>query len=426
MKILACDDRDAKAIVDAVSETAEAFTDEWESPVSLEGELLAVAIKALFQRVRDFLSGQINDPVTSDFDQYDVILFDYGLTVLNFDVRLTADHVAGYLRAFSDTPYILSLNKLPMVDFDLKYLLGDFENRADLALKTEHLSEPGLWTGRNEPGRFCPWYWPALRKVAALRTQQIALIEANPDQPILEALGFPKSVIPSLSRQAIAFLSPEAEALEDAEGGHDVREVSFWHHFQRSNRSLPKDDRQALAEKMGGEAAFAQPNCPENAYLRTVVARVVAGELDFWFRRDVLGPQKLLVDAPHLQAHLRFRSDGISEANVWTETAYADTYPYGLDPQIADALPPEALFVGSPWLDRPAFWLPLIEDHEPIDVLAEGLPRNSTLAFCEDTRRFRDRNTAKRFVTELTKGLDVRFVEGVAGVEYSPKSLFAR
>lgn len=427
MKMLACDDRNAHAIVDAVLEAKEAFADEWQDPVPLEGELLGNEIKSLFKQVRNLLSGPSSDPVKSAFDQHQIILFDYGLTVLDFDLRLTADHVAGYLRAFSDTPYVVSLNKLPMVDFDLKYLLGDFENRADLALRTEHLSEPGLWSGRNEPGTFCPWYWPALRRAAVLRSEQVALIEADPDKPILEGLGFPESIVPYLSRQAIAFLSPDAEALEGGEGGHDVRQVSFWHHFQRSNRSLPKDDRQALAEKLGGQGAFAEAKCPANSYLRTVVARLVAGELDFWFRRDVLGPQRLLVDAPHLQGHLRFRTDeGANDPEVWTETAYTREYPFGLDPKIAEAVPPEALFVDSPWLDRPGFWLPLIEDHDPIEDLAGGVSRNSALVFCEDTRRFRDRNTAKRFVTELTKGIDVRFVEGVAGLEYSPKSLFAR
>jgi hypothetical protein len=422
--MLACDDREAKAIVGAVSETKEALGAAWVEPDTLEGDALTEQIKLFFAQVRSLLLGENPGPINSAFDNYDLILFDYGLTILKMDIRLTADHVAGYLRAFSNTPYVVSLNKLPFVDFDLKYLVGDFESRADLALKTEHLSELGLWTGRNQPGSFCPYYWPTLNAAPELRNKQIAFIEADPDKPILEALGFPPSVVPFLSRQAIAFLSPDAEDLEGTAGGDDIRQVSFWHHFQRSNRSLPKDDRAALA---GGQEVLDNPKCPNNPYLRTVVARVVAGELDFWFRRDVLGPQKLLIDAPHLQAHLRFRTDGgADDPDVWSSTAFEKATPFGLDPAIVDALPGEARFWETPWLDRPAFWLPLIENHEAIEALADGVPRNSNLVFCEDTRRFRERATAKRFVTELTKGLDVRFVEGVDGQEYSPRSLFAR
>jgi hypothetical protein len=423
VNILICDDLNPEGIEDRVNQAQAALGAEW-NITSLTGEALGTAIQSLFDDVNKLLDpNDGTQDVTTEFDGNSLILLDFGLTALkNLGVRLTAEHLAGYIRAFSTTPYVVSLNKLPNVDFDLKYLLGDFDTRADLALNTDHLNEPGLWTGEPAQGSFCPWYWPTLQKAANRRTEQIEFVKENLEQSILEAIAFPDEVVSHLSRQAIAFLSPKAE--EAADSAKDIRKTTFWHHFRSSDRSLPLDDRKALIEKFGGDL-FAE-ECPDNDLLRTIVARVVAAELEFWFRRDINGPQKVLIDVPHLQSHLRFRTDeGAHDLNVWSRTAADRQEPFGLDLALYQAFPEGTKFQQC-WVDWPAFWLPLLQSIEQVEAMTQQAGKRPDFVFCEDTRRFVQRANATRFVSELTKGIDVRFVQVIEGKEYSPRSLFAR
>lgn len=430
MKILVCDDQHPEGIREQVKQAEEASGRDWDMPPSLDNEALGTALRDFLKSVNALISGALPDAPQTGFDEADVLLLDFGLTKLqDFSVRLTAEHLAGYLRAFSDVAYVVSLNKLPSVDFDLKYLLGDFDTRADLALNTDHLSEPGLWTGQPRAGAFCPWYWPTLERAGERRRKQIEIVKENLDRPILGVLGFPDDVVPLLSRQAIGFLSPLADEAKDA--GRDVREITFWHHFQNSSRTLPDVDREDIVRKRGGSLDGTEcPKCPDDPMLRIVVARVVAGELDFWFRRDILGPQNLLVDAPHLQARMRFRTDGAAgDVEQWSRTATELESPNGLDAGLYAAIPEPARFSGWPWLDRPAFWLDLFERLPEIEKLGESVERASRMAFCEDIRRFDLRggdNPPRRFVTELTKGIDVRFVKIISEKTYAPVSQFAR
>jgi hypothetical protein len=426
VKVLVCDDRENTDIPSFLDEAIASRT----PPLDFAHDLLVGVnlkdeIVKLFNGVRALLEGDDIDLLPTKFDTANVILLDYGLTTLEgFPVRLTGDMIAGYIRAFSDAAYVVALNKNPSVDFDLKYLLGDFDTRADLAVRTNHLAEPGLWDGRNEgDGSFCPWYWPSLCRSPGRRGEQIKLVEANLNASILAALGFPDQVPSHLSRQAIAFLSPLAD---DEGGGADtkpVTDVTFWNHFQNSNRTLPDSDRDLLAKKFG--ASLKEGEAPEHPVLQKIVARVVAGELDFWFRRDILGPQRLLIDAPHLQAWLRFPAEAAADdPAAWNQTATASEPPFGLSAEVVGVLPAEAIFAEQPWTDRPAFWFPLIEEDEGLEALLEAVDRRSDLVFCEDIRRFAHRSEATRFVTELTKGIDVRYVKKL-DLQYSPASQFA-
>lgn len=428
MNVLVCDDRDDADIVAAINDATGARNLSVEA-VTLVGTTLGEKIVEFFDQVRELLDGkgEIRE-IKSAFDSAEIVLLDYGLTTLpGFKVRLTADMVAGYIRAFSDAAYVVALNKNPNIDFDLKYLLGDFDTRADLALRTDHLGEPGLWDGQNDSDTdFCPWYWPKLCRAPGRRTQQIDVVEQNLDASILHTLRFPPEVLPHLSRQAIAFLSPladdEHERAPEAEA-MSVANITFWNHFQRSNRTLPRNDREALLRRYGANLEDSAP--PKDPALRKIAARVVAGELDFWFRRDILGPQKLLIDPPHLQAWLRFRDgEDADDLSAWNRTAVELQEPYGLDSRIVAALPEQAKFVDQPWTDCPAFWLPLIEEDEEFDKILENANRTSNYVFCEDIRRFLPRSECTRFVSELTKGIDVRYVKKL-DKQYSPASQFA-
>ena len=113
-----------------------------------------MAIDALFERARRLLNrqwtlsratlkGTVFEP--SDFD---IVVLDNNLAALEVSgARQTAESIAGYIRAFTNIPYIVSLNKNPEVDFDLRYLLGDYQTQADVALNTDHLANRALWRG---------------------------------------------------------------------------------------------------------------------------------------------------------------------------------------------------------------------------------------------------------------------------------------
>lgn len=425
MRILAIDDRDPESIRKAASASG---IETVETPQDLEGLL-----RELFAFSKKAFTGETTARGVEGFD-YDLVLLDFGLTTLNFDFRLTAEHIAGYIRALTNVPFVVSLNKLGNVDFDLKYLLGDFDTRADLALHTDLLVNPGLWSGQVKLGEFCPWYWPRLNEASRRRRAQIEFIKENLDQPILGSLGFPDEAVEQLSLQAIAFLSPEADDGE-ANGAGCVREVTFWQHFRSSNRTLIRDDRRGLFG--GPDSDIPDTAAGVDDFIKAVAARVVAGELDFWFRRDILGPQRLLIDAPHLQAKYRFRPGEGDEADpeAWSATAKQLTPGFGLADAVFEAIKGFEFKqtegnVDLIWTDKPCFWLPQIEEDEGFLKLAEEYPRRqNNLVFCEDTRRFVDTKdtTVHRFETALGRGIDVRYIERPdTRLEYSPKSQLAR
>lgn len=432
LRILAIDDRDPGLIISSIKEAGafDVFAPSHDDPKKKQ---LIELLRELFDATKSAFNGSPELAQTPSFKDYDLLILDFGLTTLpGFDVRLTAEHVAGYIRALTDVPYVVSLNKLGEVDFDLKYLLGDFETKADLALNTKLLGIPGLWSGETKAGEFCPWYWPRLNEAARRRRAQIGFIKENLDQPILQSLGFPEEVIEQLSLQAIAFLSPDAE--DGEEGGlRNVRDVTFWQHFRSSNRTLIRDDRRGL---FGGPDGVIPPTAPGSEDIRTIASRVVAGELDFWFRRDILGPQRLLIDTPHLQGKYKFRPGEGEKASpeTWTATAKELKQPFGLANEFYDIIA-EFQFkqiyggVDFVWTDKPSFWLPQIEYQHQFVEFAENHPkRQNDLVFCEDTRRFLNQKETKvhRFETALGRGIDVRYIEKIEPFDYSPRSQLAR
>ena len=116
------------------------------------------SLTSLFDNVSSVLNGgSMPDQglEATDFDGFDLVIVDNNLTGLDLDgARLTAETIIGYLRAFTDVPYIVSLNKNLHVDFDLRFLFGDYQSLADLALNAQtSLERPSV--GRERGGRLC-------------------------------------------------------------------------------------------------------------------------------------------------------------------------------------------------------------------------------------------------------------------------------
>ena len=186
MKILVCDDAPGRG--EKTQKAIAAGTDH--ETRLLAGDELTREIRGLFGRAASTLnpnSGSAGTPSDFESDEYDIAILDNNLSELDIQsARHTAESIAGYVRAFWKIPYIVSLNKNPHVDFDLRYLVGDYQTHADLALNDKHLSIPALWTGISVNEEFRPWYWPALEDVVGRRRRQIAFVKEHLDDSIPE------------------------------------------------------------------------------------------------------------------------------------------------------------------------------------------------------------------------------------------------
>ena len=306
----------------------------------------------------------------------------------------------------------MSLNKNPRVDFDLRYLVGDYQTQADLALNARHLSNLSLWSGQATASEFLPWYWPALQDVAAQRRRQIQLVVEHLDDSIVMTLGFPKSDVKQLSRHARGALS-----LEESPG-----RVTFRKFFVSSCRSLPiLLDRRRL-----GTAA-----AREDGPAREAVSRVVAAEFGKWIRRDLLGPQDVVVDLPHLLMRMPLLlGEGAEDLDRWNEAVGSTEPPYGLSPEIYDDHLKAARCSPEFWPRRPCFWWRTLRTDEGLNrKFFDDRSSWAPAVFCEDISQFRlldTRNGPEGFTTEFEGAWARRHVAHLEGKHYTPMSRFAK
>ncbi len=429
MKVLVCDDEQTR--FDVVSDELRQCGIENLEIIPLIGKDLTTALEKLFKRVKIGLE-RANDYKTAmdlPFDEADLAIFDNNLAHLEIGgTRLTAESVVGYVRCFSGVPFIVSLNKNPDVDFDLRYLMGDYETRADLALNTEHLANTHLWTrSAGEPhNEMRPWYWPPLTVVPTQRRNQIAFIIEQLDAPILNALGFPtdEESLGFLSLHAKGALSPEAVADGNTKDGKPITEITFRDAFIAGSRSLPaKDEREALA--VGSSSG--------NTGVNELLARVVAADIDRWFRRDVLGPQEMLVDVAHLLVRMPFllgtRANDVRE---WNNAIAAHDTPFGMERRLFDESVAPARFPHDMWIPNAAFWWPLLKKNDQLGELFFAENQDwADAVFCEDTSSFVVRSPEPNgggpieFSTEFEGSWARRHVAKLEGVRYAPRSRFA-
>ena len=431
-RILVCDDLDGDdhEFTKAIGKAGQLGTE----VERLSGKDLAEAITDLIDSAEKVFAGdRCPGEVRSDRfnEDVDLLVLDNNLAHLGIrGARLTAEAIAGYIRAFSPVPYVVSVNKNPNVDFDLRYLVGDYASRADLALNVQHLSNPGLWNRKRSDaqGGFLPWYWPKLLGAAERRRGQVAFVAEALGESVCASLGISSEAFSSLSRQSRSLLS-QAEEATDAADGLEYRSgygATFRQVFMASSRSIPnQDERRQLLEWLDrGDRGF-----PE------VVARVVAADIDFWFRRDVLGPQELLVDVPHLLMRMPFvlgqNADDLQHWNSAVDACAADP-PYGMDAGIfREHLQPHQ-FGHDLWAQTPCFWWTPLKEDDNLNARfsAEDVDWADTV-FCEDRSEFLPRlaplgeDEPAEFVAQFEGAWSRRYVANLSEVQYAPKSRFA-
>ncbi len=426
MRVLVCDDeqRRCEEIVKEVRETKQA------NPEALFEKELKGELAKLFKDIRSCLDNpaQFKRTGKTAFDGADIVILDNNLAHLEVEgARLTAESIAGYVRAFTKATYVISLNLNPDVDFDLRFLVGDYSTRADLALNIDHLANVGLWTGNQKSAKdgFLPWYWPRLSSVAERRSKQIEFVTERLDQPVVEALGFDEDAISYLSPHARGSLSPDAASDgEIAKGGTPFNNLTFRHVFMAKDRSLPiKSERERLSQAENNEK-------PE---LRDIIARVVAADIDLWFRRDIVAPQEPLVDVPHLLVRFPFLlGDRAKHIDEWNIAARADAAPFGVEKSLYDTHLHAARFQHDIWVNNACFSWPKLKADEKLNaLLMEGKAGEwADLVFCEDRSAFCERETKvgdppSEFPAEFEGAWQQRYVARVGKYRYSPRSRLA-
>lgn len=402
---------------------------------ALVGADLRKSLDRLFKEVRESLSDQSSRYVKysalggAAFRDVDVAIVDNNLSALDLEgVRLTAEAMVGYLRAFTSIPYIVSLNKNPDVDFDLRYMVGDYQTHADLALNTEHLSSSILWqnaSNRNGVGAvFAPSYWPNINEVASKRRNLIKTITDRVNDPVLEVLGFQPNALDTLSRHAKGVLVPHAST------DQALRTATSLDFFKASSRALPLRDRQLLAKRIADG----------DLHATSIVARVVAADLDKWVRRDAIGPQDVLIDLPHLLVRMPFLLGTYAgDVQKWNRVLYA-TDSNGGDPLGFVSHPvrgrvEQAKFnpmgIYSRW---PCFWWQDLRDDDELNELFFSCEDQwADVVFCEDISKFvdvsrNDVDTAdgpKEFEAEFEGSWSRRHVMDLQEIQYSPRSRLA-
>ena len=132
----------------------------------------------------------------------------------------------------------------------------------------------------------------------------------------MSSLGFDQEAIDVLSYRAKGALSSDPKSSDESA----IDRVTFADVFLEVD-SLPIwADRDSLHK------------AKEEPFVQSVIARVVAGYIDRWFRRDVLGPQGTLVDLPHLFMRLPFLlGEKAGDSAAWNNVVLEDKPPYGMD-----------------------------------------------------------------------------------------------
>ena len=419
MKILVCDDQVPNC--NTLVETIKGAVGEEEKIEKLSSDGLLQALETFFRSIEAFMkNGSNNTPVEeTQFDGADLVILDNNLTHLNVSgTRLTAESIAGYIRAFSTGTYIISVNKNPDVDFDLRFLVGDHNTQTDLALNEEHLGNRALWTGdpNDADDGFFPWYWPKLNDVFRRRKEQISFVHERLDEEVLSSLAFDDDAIGFLSHRAKGALSSDAGA--DGGGGFLIKEVTFSDLFLKMN-SLPiPADREHLH------------TARERPEVSMIVARVVAAYIDRWFRRDVLGPQEALVDLPHLLMRLPFLLGGEGgDLSKWNDAIVEEKPPYNLDLELYDKYLASAEFKHRMWNSGPCFRWPALKRDEELNAhFLDALKTDcADFVFCEDTSLFVDHpdfdhSDLVEFSAEFEGNWKHRYVRHISGKQYSPRT----
>lgn len=393
--VLVCDDEPEEADGWLAAVRTVASTETYDFRNTPTTEEAAHAVKTLLQRRRAAHEGAAKPADGCIFDGVDVLIVDYDLLHIDENnARYTGEGVARLARTYADCGAVVVLNQYPEAQFDLS-LKGHLSSHADLNIDVDLLATAGLWEPPPWEG-FRPWSWQRLSEAAEKqRRRSEALAGTGLDGSIVDFLGMTPEDAARLSDTAFGFLAPEAGDFAA------LMTQSFRGFLDQS-----PDGRDAAALINGDLAA---------------AARFVSARVAKWLEREVLGPQDVLVDIPHLLQRFPFLVPGdVADPQAWNEAIH------DVD-SVKAALPDGVWFEHADWLSKPAVWWRRLEVND--DIRKKRLEFDYSvvppIAFMEDVSAFCPMDDAREFRAGFHNAFDRRFVKAVNGIRYAPQRRFA-
>jgi len=322
---------------------------------------------------------------------------------------LTAEDLAGVIRAFGGVRQVVILNRFHEVDFDLG-MTGWGATSADLHLNDQFLSNSGLWTppdptdDETDQKRFRPWHWPLLpRVVSDIRTciSEIECLDLR-DASVLRHLKMDEQrVTRVLTHTALGSLNPASKTPE---------ETTFEQFLLHGCKGVDESVRKFLAENL------------DTPTYKTAAARIITSELRRWLAFMVLGPQDVLIDPPHMAQRMPWLLAGpVDKLESWNATVGTEE-PQGLKGNLVDK---HRFDEHEHWFSRPVFWTRNLQFDDAIDAAFEELEEESDWAFLEDFSRFAAGGDCAEFTAAFNSIWANRFVSATAldegNIVYAPK-----
>lgn len=393
--VLICDDEPALSADWVRRVRAVAPEDRFTVLEAPTNENIRDAIRVLIKRRNASRDGQVKPADTCLFDGIDVLVVDYDLLhVDENNARYTGEGVARLARTFANSRVIVVLNQYPEAQFDLS-LRGHMVSHADLNIDAGLLDNAGLWAPPPWDG-FRPWAWEAPDVAVARKNAQInALVKGGLKQSIVATIGMTSEDATRLSDGAFGFIAPEASNFAE------LSEQTF---------------EAFLATTTEGRDAHAMVGSD-----LTAAARFAAARVGKWIERELLGPQDVLVDIPHLLQRFPFLVPGdYTDPEAWNAVIHDCT-------ALKDVVPKDAWFSATEWLSRPAVWWRRVETNPDIRRRRTEFDFSTApdLAFLEDVSSFCPTADATEFRAGFHNSYDRRFVKVVNDVRYAPQRRFA-
>ena len=329
------------------------------------------------------------------FDEVDILIIDYDLIHIDDDnTEYTGESLAHLARTFSSCAVVIVLNQFGQIDFDLR-LRGHLASHADLNINADLVATPGLWRCPPWSG-FRPWSWPVLSDAVRSQRARKRVLEGNMDSPLIRFLGMLPEDASRLSDSAFSFISPDVDDFE----GLQTRT------FEQFLSSTPNGkDARSLLDTPHSSAAVS----------------FVAARIGKWLEREILGPQEVLIDVPHLLQRFPFLlGQDVSDIDAWNEAVHQTT-------RIREIIDTKFWFKPADCLSRPAVWCRRLGADDEFSRRRGDFDYSivPNVAFMEDCSKFMDISQGTEFRAGFHNAFDRRFVKRIAGLRYRPQRRFA-
>ncbi|WP_417479391.1 hypothetical protein [Maricaulis maris] len=336
------------------------------------------------------------------FDDHDVLIVDYDLVHIDDSTgRYTGEGIGRIVRCFSDCSLIIVMNQFAETDFDLTQR-GNISSHADLNINSTLITNPALWGACDDGVSFCPWHWaPIDYELKRVRACAIELSEAGRDASILELLGFDLELASRLSDEALGFLAPAAESIEQALATTSTTFLA---------------ENSAAAERKDADAML---KSEESQW-----AKVVASRVTKWLDRSVANRRDLVIDLPHLVERYPFLMPETKRQSLedWNKLSTPEAAEW-----FKDSIPEQVWFKRHSWLLRPSVWLPRLQANDAFQKQLSTYDFSDApdFVFQEDASQFAPSDKSKPFKAQLNSPFERRFLQHFTEIKYAPRRRFS-